>query len=159
MCVRCRERSARHLGFRRDSGYFSQLWYDDEDENSILAVLDVACRSASKTTNALGRNWAWLYFYGNLSGDPTRDGHGAGVNDKITKIRELISVRERPYHICEFTECEAEELLGHISTFGGSYVGSVHGYAAVMFPGFAVSKQQDRGASMVQPISFSLCTS
>ena len=77
----------------------------------------IAWRSVANTTGALGRNRAYLYIHRNLSGDPDLDGHDAEVNARITLIHELLRVRDGLDRICEFTKSDAEEFLGHISTF------------------------------------------
>ena len=85
--------------------------------NINSAVQYIAWRSVTNTMGALGRYWAYLYIYHNLSGDPALDGHDEEVNAMITQINELLRVRDGLYRICGFTTSDDKEFLGHICTF------------------------------------------
>ena len=102
------------------------------------AVQYIACSSV--TTGALGRNRPYLYISRMLSGKPAcGHGHDTEVNVRIT---QMLCVPDRLYHMREFTASEAEEVLGHISTFA-VWCGLGHGGMAVLLPGFAVTKNSE----------------
>ena len=100
-----------------DVFYFTVPLYSSGMLSSGLLLFDFLTMVSYMSTGALGRNQAHLCIHRNLSGDPALDGHDVDVNAKITQIHELLRVCDGLDRICEFTENDTEEFLGHISTF------------------------------------------
>ena len=71
----------------------SQL-LDTMMSSTYSAVQYIACRSATSTIGALGRNQAYLYIHHNLSGDSALGGHDAEVNSRIAQIHELLCAHD-----------------------------------------------------------------